>query len=189
MAAGPIATNGALNTMIHVCPLSRLEATVSACGAGHVVSLLTVGTVVDRPAAIALDNHLFLGMHDIVEPMADMQPPAREHVEQLLAFASRWDREKPVVVHCFAGISRSTAAALIIAAALAPERDERELARALRRASPSATPNSRLIAIADDMLDRQGRLIEAVAEIGRGVEAVEGVPFVLEIFAADPGPA
>ena len=120
-------------------------------------------------------------MHDIIDEQPDMVPPGRVHVESLLEFAASWDRSKPLVVHCFAGISRSTAAAYIIAAALSPERDEAELARALRRASPSATPNARLVALADDMLGRQGRMIAAIATIGRGVEAFEGTPFVLEI--------
>jgi predicted protein tyrosine phosphatase len=100
-------------------------------------------------------------------------------METLLDFARRWDRAKPLVVNCYAGISRSTASAYIIAAALQPSRDERELARALRRASPTATPNIRLVALADEMLGRDGRMVEAVQSIGRGADAFEGVPFVL----------
>ncbi len=167
--------------MIHVCSLPRLHSVVAAIGAGRVVSLLSSGTEVERPHSIAETDHLLLSMHDIIDEQPDMVPPGRAHVESLLEFAASWDRSKPLVVHCFAGISRSTAAAYIIAAALSPERDEAELARALRRASPSATPNARLVALADDMLGRQGRMIAAIATIGRGVEACEGTPFVLDI--------
>jgi predicted protein tyrosine phosphatase len=170
--------------MIHVCSLTRLHATVATTGAGRIVSLLSAGTAVERPQTVAETDHLLLSMHDIVDEQPDLVPPARAHVEKLLEFASSWDRSKPLVVHCFAGISRSTAAAYIIAAALAPERDEAELAQALRRASPSATPNARLVAIADDLLDRDGKMVSAIAAIGRGADAIEGTPFRLEIAPA-----
>jgi len=167
--------------MLHVCPLSRLEETIVQSRAEKVVSLLAAGTAFSRPASILQHNHLLLTMHDIVEAQLDMVPPGRDHVESLLAFARGWDRARPVVVHCYAGISRSTAAAYIIAAALAPARDELELAQALRAASPSATPNPRLIAVADDLLGRRGRMVEAIASIGRGADAFEGTPFALSI--------
>ena len=82
--------------------------------------------------------------------------PAAEHMEQLLAFVRAWERESPLVLHCWAGISRSTAAAYIAACALAPERDEAAIALALREASPSATPNARFVALADDILGPAG---------------------------------
>lgn len=171
--------------MLYVCPLSRLEETVMAAAADRVISLLAEGTALTRPASIHPENHLLLSMHDITDVQPDMTPPGREHVERLLDFARAWNRARPVVVHCYAGISRSTAAAYIIAAALAPERDEHELAQALRRVSASATPNQRLVSIADDLLGRNGRMNAAVAAIGRGAEAFEGTPFA---FAIDVQP-
>jgi predicted protein tyrosine phosphatase len=167
--------------MLYVCPLSRLEETIALSRAEKVVSLLASGTAFSRPQSILEHNHLLLSMHDIVEAQLDMVPPGHDHVESLLAFARGWDRARPAVIHCYAGISRSTAAAYIVAAALAPERDEQELARALREASPSATPNPRLVAVADDMLGRQGRMVHAIASIGRGADAFEGTPFSLPI--------
>lgn len=170
--------------MIHVCSLTRLHSTVAATGAGRVISLLSAGTAVERPSSVAEADHLHLSMHDIVDEQPDLVPPGRAHVEKLLEFAAGWDRTKPLVVHCFAGISRSTAAAFIIAAALSPERDEAELAQALRKASPSATPNARLVAIADELLGRDGRMVSAITSIGRGADAMEGIPFLLEITPA-----
>ena len=167
--------------MIHVCSLSKLEETVARSGAERVLSLLAAGTEVTRPASIARENHLHLVMHDIAVAQDGMTMPGEDHVRNLLDFARRWDRAKPMVVHCYAGISRSTASAYIIAAALAPKRDEAELAQTLRKLSPSATPNPRLIAVADTLLSRQGRMIEAIEAIGRGADAFEGTPFVLKI--------
>ena len=166
---------------LHVCPLSRLHDTVTATRASHVVSLMGLGAEVERPAAIAAERHLFIGVSDIVEPREGYVLPAAEHIETLLAFGRAWERESPLVLHCWAGISRSTAAAYIAACALAPDRDEAALAQVLREASPSATPNARLIALADDILGRQGRMVDAIRAIGRGAEAMEGTPFMLQL--------
>ena len=95
----------------------------------------------------------------------------------LLEFGTAWREPGPMIVHCWAGISRSTAAALILACALDPARDEQAAADALRAASPTATPNALMIALADDLLGRQGRLIRAAASIGPGELAMWGEPF------------
>lgn len=166
---------------IHVCPLSRIEETVTLTGARRLLSLLGAGAAVTRPAAILPQDHLHLTMNDIAEAQHGMTLPGEAHVLSLLDFARRWDRARPLVVHCHAGISRSTAAAYIIAAALAPERDEAELAATLRRLSPSATPNPRLVAVADVVLRRNGRMVAAINGIGRGADAFEGAPFGLRI--------
>jgi predicted protein tyrosine phosphatase len=87
--------------------------------------------------------------------------PCETHVAELITFARDWDRQAPLLIHCWAGISRSTAAAFISLCALNPEGSELELARALRRASPTAYPNRLLVALADEILTRDGRKIEA----------------------------
>jgi predicted protein tyrosine phosphatase len=166
---------------LHVCPLSRLSETVDATGASHVLTLVNVGTPLERPAAIALENHAVIGVSDIAAPMDGHVLPAEEHVAAILAFVRAWPRDRPLVIHCYAGISRSTAAAYIAACALSPERDEGEIAAILREASPSATPNRLFVAIADCLLGRSGRMVAAVEGIGRGAEAFEGTPFALRL--------
>ena len=166
---------------LHVCPLSCLHDTVATTRASHVVTLINVGSPVERPSSVAADRHLFIGVSDIVEPLDGHILPEAQHIEQLLSFVRAWGRDSPLVFHCWAGISRSTAAAYISACALAPERDEAVIARALREASPSATPNARFIALADDILGRNGRMVDAVRAIGRGQEAFEGTPFTLRL--------
>ena len=167
--------------MIHVCSLARLHDTVETTGALHVVTLLKDTDRVERPRSILAANHLILGMDDINAPMDGYVIPCDEHVTRLIAFVRRWDRAKPLVVHCYAGISRSTAGAFIGACTLNPQRDEGTIARTLRTASPTATPNRRLVSIADRMLGRKGRMVAAIAEIGMGMTAYEGAPFRLEL--------
>jgi len=167
--------------MIHVCSLARLHETVADSGARHVVSLLDEAFIIERPRNVAPQNHLRLRVHDISVPLDGYVLPEEEHVADLLEFVRGWDRRAPLVVHCFAGISRSTASAFASACALAPHRDEASIAQALRRASPTATPNIRIVSLADRLLGRNGRMIAAVETIGRGTMAAEGVPFRLEV--------
>ncbi|CAA9336539.1 MAG: Protein tyrosine phosphatases [uncultured Microvirga sp.] len=166
---------------LHVCSLAHLHETVASSGASHMVTLINAATVVERPASVAEDRHLFLGMSDIVDPLEGHILPATEHVEKFLTFVTAWPREQPLVIHCYAGVSRSTAAAFIAACALAPHRPEADIARALRQASPIATPNRRLVAVADDLMGREGRMVEAIDRIGRGCEAPHGEPFTLRL--------
>ncbi len=166
---------------LHVCSLALIAETVSKTGARSLVTLLSPGTEVERPTGIAPERHLYLAVSDIVEPMPGHVLPDAAHLDELLAFVHAWDRASPLLIHCFAGVSRSTAAAYIAACALAPERDEFTIARALRAASPTASPNARFVALADDALGRGGRMNAAIAEIGRGRECSEGEPFTLEL--------
>jgi predicted protein tyrosine phosphatase len=167
--------------MIHVCSLARLHRTVAETGARHVVSLMKDIDRVARPPSVSTENHLLLGMDDITAPLEGYIEPADEHVSRLLAFVRSWDRATPLVMHCYAGISRSTAGAYVTACALNPARDEFTIAQNLRLASPTATPNIRIVALADQALGRAGRMVEAIELIGRGVMADEGTPFRLDL--------
>jgi predicted protein tyrosine phosphatase len=167
--------------MIHVCSLARLHETVEETGALHVVTLLKDTDRVERPRRIAEANHLILGMDDIAVPMDGYVIPCDEHVARLIDFVRGWNRAKPMVVHCYAGISRSTAGAFVAACTLNPARDELAIAQALRRASATATPNIRIVSLADRMLARDGRMVAAIDSIGRGLMAFEADPFRLEL--------
>ena len=164
---------------IIVTPLSQLAAQLALHQPSHVV---TLGS--EPPAALP-DGYdatrLSLTFNDIVEPHEGLVAPGENHVQQLLDFAKGWPMDAPLLIHCYAGISRSTAAAYIIASALNPALDESELAGLIRSLSPSATPNIRLVALADDILGRQGRMVAAISAIGRGADAFEGEVFSLPL--------
>jgi predicted protein tyrosine phosphatase len=136
---------------------------------------------VQRPTTIAETNHLILGMDDISIPIDGYIPPAEEHVHDLIEFVQRWDRRAPIVMHCYAGISRSTAGAFISACALNPGRDERTIAQAIRGSSKTAMPNVMLVGHADRILGRKGRMIAAVEALGPGLPSLEGHPFRLDL--------
>jgi predicted protein tyrosine phosphatase len=166
---------------VHVCSLRLIEAEVARTGARSLVTLLSVGTPVARPGPIAEDRHLNIAMSDILDHLPGQVRPEMHHLDALHAFVERWDRREPMLIHCYAGVSRSTASAFIAVCQVSPHRDEREVAQALRAASPTATPNLRFVALADEKLGRKGRMVAAIEGIGRGSECMEGVPFALEL--------
>ena len=147
---------------------------------GNVVSLLGPDTPHRTFSGIATDRHLQLTFHDIVEPVDGFITPRAEDAETLVDFFKRWDRESPLLIHCWAGISRSTAAAFTALCMLRPEMAEERIAKELRRASPSATPNRLIVSHVDKILGREGRMVSAIDRIGRGADAFEGVPFTLK---------
>ena len=169
---------------ILVSPLSCVEATIEDARVGHLVTLINGETLVNTPPSIQPGRHLRLAMNDICDPQAGLVLPCETHVTDLVHFALEWDREAPLLIHCWAGISRSTAAAFISLCALNPETDEIELARALRHASPTAYPNRLLVALADETLSRNGRMLTAVEDIGRGRVAEEAQVFALPALLA-----
>tara|TARA_R110002167_G_scaffold103658_2_gene268001 strand:+ start:1437 stop:1949 length:513 start_codon:yes stop_codon:yes gene_type:complete len=153
--------------MIHICAWRAVDAHAESIAATHVVSLLGVEGRPETPARIAPGCHLDLDVDDIAAAAPGYVLPDSAHVERLLDFARAWDRAGPMIVHCYAGISRSTAAALAVLC-LYNEGREYEAARLLRQRAPHARPNRRIVQLTDRALGLDGRLIDAVDGIGPG---------------------
>jgi predicted protein tyrosine phosphatase len=164
-----------------VCPLSQVETARALHHPSHLISLLSPASAAETWPLTDDATHLRLAFHDIAEPREGLTAPDAALVADLLAFSADWDATQPMLVHCWAGVSRSTAAAFIIACQYAPERSERRIAQALRAAAPYATPNPLMVSLADATLNRAGRMSAAIAEIGRGADAFEGALFELPL--------
>jgi|RhiMetdeSRZDD1v2_1073273.scaffolds.fasta_scaffold460001_2 predicted protein tyrosine phosphatase len=164
---------------IHVCPFRAVAETVLQHNASRLLTCLNDDLLVETPKLIEPDNHLRLVMHDISEPLPEYDAPNEDHIAQIIDFALAWGGDAPMVVHCWAGISRSTAAAFTALCAINPEASEEMIARHLREASPTAYPNRLMVRLADEALGRNGRMMRAIEAIGRGVVASEAVPFSL----------
>jgi len=167
--------------MLHVCSLAHLPGTVQATGASHVITVMADVEKVQRPPSIQQENHLVISMDDIIAEADGFTAPAVEHVERVLTFGRNWNRAAPMVIHCYAGISRSTASAFAIACALNPGRAESQIARSIRNASPSAYPNRLIVTHADRLLGRDGRMVRALDEMGPGNMTIEGRPFRIDL--------
>ncbi|MEE8246465.1 MAG: protein tyrosine phosphatase [Alphaproteobacteria bacterium] len=146
---------------IHVSNLADLEAHLHAVRPSHLVSMLADDAFPETPEWIADADHLRLRFHDIAEPLPDHVAPGAHHLHSLIDFARGWPGEAPIVVHCFAGVSRSTAAALTVLALHNPGR-EAEAAALLRARAPHAYPNRLMIRLVDEILALDGRLVAAV---------------------------
>ena len=167
--------------MIHVCSLAALPEIVRLTGASHVLTVMAKVDQVERPASVRPENHMKIAFDDIIEPMDGFVAPNAEHVEQVLSFVRSWDRGAPLVIHCYAGVSRSTASAFAAACALNPHRDEMVIARQIRAASPIANPNRLIVSLADKALGRDGRMLRALDDIGPASMMVEGKPFRVDL--------
>ena len=167
--------------MIHVCSLAALPDTVRATGASHVLTVMANVAQVQRPVSVLPANHLKVQMDDITEQIDGFVAPSDLHIEQVLNFVRGWDRAAPLVVHCYAGISRSTASAFAAACMLNPDRDECVIARQIREASAIAQPNRLIVALADKALRRDGRMLRALDEMGPGSMTAEGRPFRVDL--------
>lgn len=164
-----------------VSPLSNLAETLDSHAPSHLVSLLSPEHMIATPMGYAIEAHLKLGMNDVADAAAGTAPPGPQHVEQLLAFARAWDARAPLVIHCWAGISRSMACAFIILCdRLGPDR-EIEIARAMRQRAPHAAPNRLLVSHADAALGRGGRMSAALNAMGPPVAVEQGVPTVFPL--------
>jgi predicted protein tyrosine phosphatase len=167
--------------MLHVCSLAHLPGTVQATGASHVITVMADVAQVRRPPSIREHHHLVISMDDITQEAEGFTAPALDHVERVLDFGRSWDRAAPMVIHCYAGISRSTASAFAVACALNPNRSEQEIARQIRIASAFAHPNRLIVTHADRLLGREGRMLRALDEMGPGNLTVEGRPFRIDL--------
>ena len=167
--------------MIHVCSLATLPDTVKATGASHVLTVMANVAQVQRPESVLEANHLRVQMDDITEHMDGFLAPSDSHIEQVLNFVRGWDRNAALVIHCYAGISRSTASAFAAACMLNPHRDEISIARQIRAASAIASPNRLIVSLADRALGREGRMLRALDEMGPGSMLVEDRPFRVDL--------
>ena len=159
---------------ILVTPLSAVPEVIRTRRPSHLVTLLSPEHMIETPTGFPGERHLRLGVNDIVDVTAGDSPPAKAHIEALLAFSRGWPAEDPLLVHCWAGVSRSMAATYAILCDRLGPGSELHAARAIRARAPHAYPNALLVQYADELLDRRGRMIEAIKSIGAGEIVAEG---------------
>jgi predicted protein tyrosine phosphatase len=151
-----------------ICGLDELG-DHSRAGVSHVVSILDPETPV--PSTVLgypdLRAHRVLRFHDVSQRIGDARVPEAEDVAELLSFGMELQALEScanLLIHCHAGVSRSTAAAAILLGQHAPGR-EREVMREIVRLRPIAWPNARMIQLADEALGREGAFIDALRRL------------------------
>ena len=166
---------------IWVTPEHALPQVIEASNPGHLITFTGPGkSPPDVPSSIRLYHFSF---NDIAEPRDGLLAPNAEHIEALIETIRSWPGDSPLVLQCWMGISRSTAAAAI-ALALLDDREPKEIGSIVRRASPTATPNPLMISLADHLLGLGGDFERGIKAIGRGAEAPHGEPFQIDLAGA-----
>ena len=168
------------DTMIHVSSLSGLGDVAASLPSFDLLTLLSPGVEQRDWSALAPVRHLRLAFHDITVQTPDLIAADDVTLQAILDFGREAKPDRAMLIHCWAGISRSSAAAYAIACDRNPG-FENEIADELRRRSPVVTPNRLMVQLADDLLGRQGAMVGAIARIGRGADAYEGAPYQLPL--------
>jgi predicted protein tyrosine phosphatase len=156
---------------ITVCGIEELTDHREA-GASHVLSILDPDWPVPEVfGSFGEHEKLELRFHDVIEDDVGASPPQAEDVTRLLGFGRDLTAEPPnnahLLVHCHAGISRSTASMALILAQALPDLSARQILQEVLRVRPKAWPNLRIIELGDAMLARNGEMITAAIEIYR----------------------
>ena len=165
--------------LIAVCSLGLVPETIARLKPWGLITLLDPASMIETPDGIGLDRHLKVGVNDINASQEGLVSPKEDHVASVLDHGRTWDVTSPLLIHCWAGVSRSTASAFMIACQRNPDIAPARIANLIRSLSPTATPNRLLTSIADDMLTRGGTMVDAVDAIARGADCWEGTPFEL----------
>jgi predicted protein tyrosine phosphatase len=154
---------------ITVCGIEELDGH-AALGATHVLSILDP----DYPVPEAFGQYgeharLERRFHDIIEPAPGMILPSPADVDAVLAFGRLLQQETPatLLVHCHAGVSRSTASMVLILAQAMPEVSAADILGTVYAIREKAWPNLRLLEIGDARLGRGGSLVEAAFSLYR----------------------
>lgn len=152
-----------MSFQLTICGVDELECHCAG-GVTHVLSILDPGTPEPEPlSGFDMTRRLRLRFHDVIESGPGWIAPERWDIELLLAFSRDLSvsQQTHLLVHCHAGISRSTAAATLVMAQAFPNRPADDLLHEVVRLRPRAWPNLRILELGDDILGRGGEIVEA----------------------------
>ncbi len=162
-------TNASPPFGITVCGLDELEA-YCRTGASHVLSILDpVHPAPDAFGAYGAHERLELRFDDIIEETPGQMAPGPAHVTQILGFGRDLAAGggTHLLVHCHAGISRSTAAMTLLLAQAQPALPAAAVLAQVHGIREKAWPNLRLVEIGDAALGRGGTLAAAAHALYR----------------------
>jgi len=154
---------------IAICGLEEL-ASHGERGVSHVVSILDPEwPLPDAFGTYGAHDRLELRFHDVIEEAAEHVAPSAEDVARILAFGARLTAAERanLLVHCHAGISRSTAAMALILAQAHPTETADALMQHILATREKAWPNLRMLELGDAMLGRGGALPQAATALYR----------------------
>ena len=149
---------------ITICGVSELDDEARCGRHTHVVSIWgkDEGESVSRLVA-GLFPHasLHLAFFDDIS-METPYGPSEQDIRMILEFGKRLGPQDRLLVHCLAGVSRSSACAFSLACQCTDPGDAARVLALLRANRPFIMPNTLIVRYADALLGRGQRMVEAV---------------------------
>jgi predicted protein tyrosine phosphatase len=166
------------------CTSSELGFRVSICGREEIPEFEDQGIThllsIDNPGDPTPTPSEFDGVHwnisfnDIATQAEaiefDATLPEMQDVQQVLDYAESCQQASQVqpvhlLVHCMAGVSRSTAAAYAMISSMFGEGREHDALKHILEIRPQASPNPLMVKHADAILKRNGKMLEAIKRL------------------------
>jgi predicted protein tyrosine phosphatase len=143
--------------------LSRLEAAETLCSpqrCAEITYLVSIGDG-DDPLPKGYENAARKVRWLIADVLTE-EGATEDDIRRIVDLAEQLRSERgTLLIHCEAGISRSTATALIMYACWLGHGSEDEAMQRVIAQRPFSSPNRRMVALADKLLALDGRLLEA----------------------------
>ncbi len=168
--------------MLIVSSLEAAHKAFATYSPARVISLLSGDESVPRFEGVAPERHLSLYVERETCGKT-ISAAARERAAEIVEFIRQWKGDGDILIHCNRGVARSTAAAFIIMCMRAPKEKETALAERLRKAAPYADPCPLLVSYADELLGREGRMIEAIEDLPPPSPAISAPLLTLPVAA------
>jgi predicted protein tyrosine phosphatase len=155
---------------IRICSLWEIQEHLS--WPTHVISIIQKDKAGDLPCWEQVSAHVLQLQFDDIQPAELLFPkrlrqdaPREDHVRKIVDFAQTIPAGSRLLVHCEAGISRSTASAWIALCARFPEESPLLLLNQVLLARPEARPSPILVAHADRVLQKNGNLLQTLRNL------------------------
>jgi len=148
---------------IKIQVLSRLEAAEVLCSpdrCAEIAYLISIGDG-DDPLPEGYEN-ASRRLRWLIADVVTEEGASEDDIKRIINLAEQLHSETgTLLIHCEAGISRSTATALIMYACWLGRGREEEAMRRVMAQRQCAIPNRRMVALADKLLALGGRLLKA----------------------------
>lgn len=149
---------------VYVCSRTAVSKTSSKHNVTHVLSLLDHGVRPFLHPKTDKKNWLLLHFEDNVNA-GQPNSPTKDHVIQILSWAKQIPDDAVILVHCEAGVSRSTAAAISILVQKYGTDKIDDCISWILSVRPQACPNPLITKWADELLNCNGELFEKCEKI------------------------
>lgn len=159
----------ALPFSLAICGLAELPTKLERFIPSHVISITDLNDEpLDFPAPITVLRLAFFDIHAQTGMVGKMlsardrgEYPCIGHAEIILEFGRQIPKGARLLIHCWAGVSRSTAAAYLLLCQHM-HGDECSAFELLKTIRPSAQPNRLIVKFGDRLLGAERRMLRCV---------------------------